>query len=369
MASNIEKIYTTGLQTRLAEEITNLALTCQIEDEPSHAITSWQTGKEFYMTLVDPSVNREIVKVTAISGKTLTIARGQDGSSARAWPAGTLIEQRLVAADAGSFIQEAAYREIGYNPNGVLTATYPGEKILQTGAESCQNRWWKNVDTTRWQLIAGAECDWEFLIDGYYQGMRYYGDIEDGTINGSNANWDTIHDAVAGANVDRDGVSYSPAALGAKIGGNYQIARGFYAFDISGGALALTVARAKLFFYASDDSSEEGNSKTIIIQRGTQDFENLQLADFNNFDTPLFGTVTLGAVNPAVPSLMSLEFDATGIAYLNTIWGVQYLGLCLREKDHDYDDVVPGASPNYGYFRLWFANHATYKPFLVLAFS
>ena len=37
-----------------------------------------------YMTLEDSSLNTEVVKVTGISSNTLTIARAQDGTSARA---------------------------------------------------------------------------------------------------------------------------------------------------------------------------------------------------------------------------------------------------------------------------------------------
>jgi len=369
MASNTEKSYTTRLQTRLTAAITAGAVTCVVEDDLTQWAASWATGLAFYMTLVDPLANREIVKVTGISGRTLTIARGQDSSTARAWPAGSLIEQRLVAADASSFIQRAGFRTVAYNPNGVLSAAYPGEKILQDGAESCQDRWWKNVDTTRWQLIAGEACDWEFFLDGFYQGVKYYGDEEDGTLNLSNANWDTVHDAGTASGVDRDNVSYSPSVSAAKIGANYQIARGFYAFDLADEDRGLTVVAAKLFFYASDDSSEEGNSKTLILQEGLQDLAELQLTDFNEFDATVFGTVTLGAVNPAVPSLMSLSFDATGIAFINSIWGDQYLSICLREYDHDYLDVVPAASPDYGYFRLWFGNSDTYKPFIVVSFG
>ena len=155
MVTNIEKIYTTGLQTRLIAPITSGAVTCAVEDDLTQWAPSWVTGKAFYMTLVDPSANREIVKVTGISRNTLTITRGQDGSTARAWETGTLMEQRLVAADAGSFIQEGSYREFGYNPNGVLTAVYPGEKAY----EDYGQRWWKNISGTKWQCIAGMLDD------------------------------------------------------------------------------------------------------------------------------------------------------------------------------------------------------------------
>jgi hypothetical protein len=117
---------------------------------------------------VDPSANREVVKVTAIAGDNLTIARGQDGTVARAWPSGTLVTQRTVAANLTGIIQKTAFRTITVNPNGVYTAVYPGEKVYQSGPAAGERRWWKNTTGTKWRLIAGAMYGSEYLnADGY----------------------------------------------------------------------------------------------------------------------------------------------------------------------------------------------------------
>jgi hypothetical protein len=61
-------------------------------------------GQYFYMNLADsinplsPPTKREIVKVTARSGNTLTVVRGQDGTTALSWDASTYAELRVVAA-------------------------------------------------------------------------------------------------------------------------------------------------------------------------------------------------------------------------------------------------------------------------------
>lgn len=57
-------------------------------------------GDYFYATIHDPTSPAlfEIVKVTARSGDTLTIVRGQEGTTAKAWPVDTHIEQRITAA-------------------------------------------------------------------------------------------------------------------------------------------------------------------------------------------------------------------------------------------------------------------------------
>ena len=55
-------------------------------------------GDYFYLTLEDASLNREIVKVTARSGTTLTVTRAQEGTTARSFAQGDKAEMRLTAA-------------------------------------------------------------------------------------------------------------------------------------------------------------------------------------------------------------------------------------------------------------------------------
>ena len=52
----------------------------------------------FYATLIDTSNNMEIVKVTARSTDTLTVVRGQDGTTARSFSSSDRIELRVTAA-------------------------------------------------------------------------------------------------------------------------------------------------------------------------------------------------------------------------------------------------------------------------------
>lgn len=60
------------------------------------------TGTDIaYITLEDSSGNREIVKVTARSGgsDSMTIVRGQEGTAARAFSSGDVVEQRITAGE------------------------------------------------------------------------------------------------------------------------------------------------------------------------------------------------------------------------------------------------------------------------------
>ena len=57
------------------------------------------SGSDYtYITLEDVNSNREIVKLTAVSGNELTVVRAQDGSSARAFSTADKCELRITAA-------------------------------------------------------------------------------------------------------------------------------------------------------------------------------------------------------------------------------------------------------------------------------
>lgn len=71
------------------------------------------TGDSYYLlTLfyVDNGIetNKEIVKVTAVNGNTLTIVRGQENTNSYEWPVGSRVELRVTAAPLNDFIAQGA---------------------------------------------------------------------------------------------------------------------------------------------------------------------------------------------------------------------------------------------------------------------
>ncbi|PWG61777.1 sialidase family protein [Sediminicurvatus halobius] len=64
------------------------------------------SAENFYLLTIEVGDAREIVKVTARSGSTLTVERGQEGTVAQAWAAGAAVELRLTAG-ALSALQQA----------------------------------------------------------------------------------------------------------------------------------------------------------------------------------------------------------------------------------------------------------------------
>ena len=120
----------------------------------SNFIGRGAAGDHFYAVLRD-ATKKEIVKVNVTGSSAdagLQVERGQQGTSAVAWPSGTLIYQDITASDLDGVLQKAVFRTVDYVPDGVLVANFGGEKVYQSDLAL----WWKSVGaTTNWRLIAG----------------------------------------------------------------------------------------------------------------------------------------------------------------------------------------------------------------------
>lgn len=96
----------------LASAITNSATTITLTAGMGARFPSLSAGEFFYGTLVDINQNLEIVKVTARSTDTLTVVRAQDGTTARAYAGGSLLQLRLERAVFDQFPQiDVAYSD------------------------------------------------------------------------------------------------------------------------------------------------------------------------------------------------------------------------------------------------------------------
>jgi hypothetical protein len=89
----------------LSAGLTNIATTMTLTTGNGSLFPALGAGEFFYGTLIDTSNNMEIVKVTARTADSLTIVRGQDGTTARAFNTGDKFELRLVAAVFTEFVQ------------------------------------------------------------------------------------------------------------------------------------------------------------------------------------------------------------------------------------------------------------------------
>ena len=73
--------------------------------------TSLSGGDYFFLTCFDGERAPEIVKVTAVSGVTFTVVRGQESSGSLAWDIGSYVRLAMTAAQAEDAIAALADHE------------------------------------------------------------------------------------------------------------------------------------------------------------------------------------------------------------------------------------------------------------------
>jgi alpha-tubulin suppressor-like RCC1 family protein len=114
---------------------TTLAATAASTDTTIQLVTGggnsfqYVSGNYFWGTLEDTAGNKEIVKVTNLTGDTVTVLRGQEGTTAATFPAGSVFEQRPTVQTFKDFILDNA----GTTGNILGTANFPGTGSRITG--------------------------------------------------------------------------------------------------------------------------------------------------------------------------------------------------------------------------------------------
>ena len=96
-------LFANNCNTTLSSSLTNVATTMSVTS--ATGFPSPTGSQYFYCTLADAATQTtiEIVKVTAVSGTTFTIVRGQDGTSGTAFASGAVVSLRLVSASLNDF--------------------------------------------------------------------------------------------------------------------------------------------------------------------------------------------------------------------------------------------------------------------------
>lgn len=84
--------------SKLADVLTSDATTITVLTGTGANFPSISSNKDyFHATIVGDNGDMEIVRVTAVSGDTLTVIRAQEDTTAKEWPANTRIENRITA--------------------------------------------------------------------------------------------------------------------------------------------------------------------------------------------------------------------------------------------------------------------------------
>lgn len=96
-------LFANNANTTLASSLTNVATTMSVTS--ATGFPSPTGSQYFYCTLTDAATQTtiEIVKVTAVSGTTFTIVRGQDGTTGTIFASGAVVSLRLVRANLDDF--------------------------------------------------------------------------------------------------------------------------------------------------------------------------------------------------------------------------------------------------------------------------
>lgn len=164
----------------LASSITSTDTTITLTAGHGARFPTLGTNEVFLATLIDSSNNLEIIEVTARSTDTLTVVRGQEGTTARAYGAGDRIELRVtkgvlesvaqkdedpvftshvsmsgtqVREDKGADIVAAATTDLGTATGNYVTITHAGGTLAITSLGGAS-------------LPAGTEIETRFSISG-----------------------------------------------------------------------------------------------------------------------------------------------------------------------------------------------------------
>lgn len=100
-------LFANNASTTLASAIAAGATTIPLATGSGALFPNPSAGQQFYMTITDAATQslREIVVCTSRTGDVCTVARAQQGTTARAWGAGDLIAQLWTAGDLQAAVQ------------------------------------------------------------------------------------------------------------------------------------------------------------------------------------------------------------------------------------------------------------------------
>lgn len=188
------------------------------------------------------------------------------------------------------------------------------------------------------------------------QQMMFANSSNDGYIQYYNApNFATAHDAVTGLGIGLANTRVTNAA-GINYAGptDYTISRTFLDFLLGLGA-GRTIVGAELHMYGYFQGGQEA-----CIQQGSQAAPPT-LADYDSFTGPSLGNVA--SWDDAGWNVFT--FNAAGLAYLNSV-KTGTAKIVLREYDSDFLNVDLAIDSELG---AYYADDATYKPFIVVYYS
>ena len=196
----------------LAGAINSSVTTVSIASGDASKFPVLAAGEWFPLTVVDASGNIEVMRVTARSGATFTVVRGQESTTARAFAAGSKCDLRMTAAaavapalatDATAVTQAAGDSSKAVANTEFLQAATVRVDTAQPCTSAEQGRAWAN--------IGGSREDDDQIINGCFD-IAQRGQTQSASGYGSVDRWSS--DFVGGAAVQ----SQQPFTVGDTLG-------------------------------------------------------------------------------------------------------------------------------------------------------
>jgi len=131
------RIYVNNFNTTLSAAIVSTGAT-SITIASATGLPTLATG-EYYLLTIDDGTNIEIVKVTARSGTTLTVVRGQEGTTAATFASGVAVEMRATAGGMVNVDDEGNFYTNNYHPALTSVATAAGTTTLTSASTGFYN--------------------------------------------------------------------------------------------------------------------------------------------------------------------------------------------------------------------------------------
>ena len=176
--------FSNNAKTTLSSAVTSSATSITVAD--GSVFPSISGSEYFYVTLEDASQNIEIIKVTAVSSNTLTVTRGQESTTARAFASGDKAENRLTAGGLNDVATQA--------DTDTDTTYTAGSGLSLTGTE------FANTAPDQTVALTGAGAT---SISGTYPNF---------TITSTDTNTDTDTTYTAGSGLSLTGTEFANTA-------------------------------------------------------------------------------------------------------------------------------------------------------------
>lgn len=152
------QLFTNNAASTLALGINDTATTLTVGSGDGALFPSPTGDQYFYITVIDSSNNKEIMKCTARSSDTLTVTRAQEGTTARTFSTSDRVELRPTAAGLNNFLQN------GPNSTPIEVSGTAGSDrrfLIETGGVA---RWGIGADST---AEAGSDAGSDFELVSY----------------------------------------------------------------------------------------------------------------------------------------------------------------------------------------------------------